>query len=906
MKYLCCFICYSLFLFSHAYAQREATQWLLGNKVRINFNQNPPLVIYDELAPQVFSQQLATISDKDGNLLFYTDSQTVWNKQNQEMPNGTNIGGERLRKVIIVPAPGRFGKYYIFTLGFTNAVGDYFIDQHVVYALVDVEANNGAGQVLEKNKILYKNLHGSFTISARCENGTYWLVGETNENILPAIGTDRIYAYRIDEKGVSDTPVISSPVSIGNSGGYKFSPASDKIVFSYDGNGPSATAIADFDQATGRVSNLINIAACCSHVAEFSSNGKMLYLSQDSTLLQYDISSNDLSAILNSRNVITNRGSYIGGLQLAPDGKIYVSRANSTVLSVIENPDLAGEACNYKTNGLLLGTDSPYYLPSFATNLLYNAPTNTALAGDDKQVCVNKSTLLGNTAINSVTYLWEPAAFLDNPNLPNPTFRYTQPTDTTVVLSYRVTVNDGVCPRTDIVKVSVQPLPERPQIRGSRSVCPGVEGVAYQVKAREGYTYQWKAEGGNIVNGQGSTAIQVNWAKSRPNAYVQVTAISTSGCESQTVFNVRINPELQTETPEGASQVCLNDKNGQLYKVTRTNGSVYTWGVKGGMLVSGQGTDQVKVNWNGEGTHQLWLQEKSITLDTVCYGASDTLAVSVFKDESSLDFRFVSISGNSLSDIQGQLLTNLNFADSVFIYRSKSGQDNWVKVASVNPSGNIITYTDTGLSAEENSYRYKLSTVNFCEEIIESDVHQTIRLAAEVKESPADKSIEQIYLTWNAYEGWKNSIAAYQLWRRLDKEETYTLIATVAANHLNYLIPATTDGFVHEYKVKAIESLTRYESSSNEIKLEFLHELYIPNVFTPNGDGANDSFEIKNIHLYPENELVIYNRWGKEVFRQRSYEGNWQADGLHNGIYFYEFSAKQLNRYYKGMLQVLR
>jgi gliding motility-associated-like protein len=168
------------------------------------------------------------------------------------------------------------------------------------------------------------------------------------------------------------------------------------------------------------------------------------------------------------------------------------------------------------------------------------------------------------------------------------------------------------------------------------------------------------------------------------------------------------------------------------------------------------------------------------------------------------------------------------------------------------------------------------------------------------------EAAEEIHLSWNAYEGWKNSIAAYQLWRRLDEEEVYTLIATLPANGQAYTVPMATDGFVHSYQIKAIERLTGFESWSNQVKLEFVHQLSIPNVFTPNGDGMNDSFAIKNIHLYPDNELIIYNRWGKEVYRKRRYESDWQAAGLQNGIYYYEFSTKSLTTYYKGMIQVLR
>lgn len=66
-----------------------------------------------------------------------------------------------------------------------------------------------------------------------------------------------------------------------------------------------------------------------------------------------------------------------------------------------------------------------------------------------------------------------------------------------------------------------------------------------------------------------------------------------------------------------------------------------------------------------------------------------------------------------------------------------------------------------------------------------------------------------------------------------------------------------------------------------EIKLE------VPNVFTPNGDGINDYFEIKNLDSYVSNELVIYNRWGKKVYEASNYRNQWDGNSLNNGVYYY-------------------
>ena len=45
----------------------------------------------------------------------------------------------------------------------------------------------------------------------------------------------------------------------------------------------------------------------------------------------------------------------------------------------------------------------------------------------------------------------------------------------------------------------------------------------------------------------------------------------------------------------------------------------------------------------------------------------------------------------------------------------------------------------------------------------------------------------------------------------------------------------------------------------------------IPNAFSPNGDGVNDWVEIPNIESYPNNDIMIFNRWGNKVFEASPY-----------------------------------
>jgi gliding motility-associated-like protein len=84
--------------------------------------------------------------------------------------------------------------------------------------------------------------------------------------------------------------------------------------------------------------------------------------------------------------------------------------------------------------------------------------------------------------------------------------------------------------------------------------------------------------------------------------------------------------------------------------------------------------------------------------------------------------------------------------------------------------------------------------------------------------------------------------------------------------------------------------------------------LQFANVFTPNGDGVNDVFEIKNIEKYPDSELKIFNRWGEEVFRYIGYKNDWDGRGIPDGTYYYllTYTFKGESKEYTGTVSVIR
>ena len=87
--------------------------------------------------------------------------------------------------------------------------------------------------------------------------------------------------------------------------------------------------------------------------------------------------------------------------------------------------------------------------------------------------------------------------------------------------------------------------------------------------------------------------------------------------------------------------------------------------------------------------------------------------------------------------------------------------------------------------------------------------------------------------------------------------------------------------------------------------------LFIPNVFTPNGDGKNDFFEIigtNNPCIIAVNRLVIFNRWGMKVFEavgsQFRWDGRNNGNELTTGVYFYVLEGEGFKR--SGNVTLLR
>jgi gliding motility-associated-like protein len=407
-----------------AFGQGEANNWYFGRFGGIKFFED------GSVAPLAGSRMdtnegCSSMSDANGNLLFYTDGRNVWDRNHVLMPNADYNAGNGLlgdpsstQSGIIVPKKDDPDIYYIFTVDephndnasvYPNRfTGTYSDTQGTVptaddgfnnglnFSVVDLSvtgANGSIGDITRRNVHLLtynpaivneaKYKCSEKITAVKNHNGTaYWVITHF---------IDKFYAFKIDADGVNTTPVITQinpavPTSgyRRNSIGYlKASPDGDKLAIAHMQLGRQtglaspngAVYLYDFDDSTGIVTNGIPVSPpdVSPYGLEFSPQAKKLYVSYDINergfggLHQYNLLSSNIAA---SDILIANTASNSGALQLGPNGKIYRAINGRPFLDVINSPEEDGTLCGFVANGQnIAGQMSIFGLPPFITSL---------------------------------------------------------------------------------------------------------------------------------------------------------------------------------------------------------------------------------------------------------------------------------------------------------------------------------------------------------------------------------------------------------------------------------------------------------------------------------------------------------------------------------------------------------
>lgn len=841
-KYAQLFVVLVSCITNHAFAQQEASVWPMGPVAGLSFTSGEAAKLQSNNIKA--SRVVSAISDRDGNLLFYTDGDKVWDRRHQQMPNGYGLNGAPYQSSCqIVPKPGDPNRYYIFT----NRRSNWGAPNGAAhYAEVDLCLNNGMGDVVQvtKNTPLMSVAANRIAVVKHNNGVDYWVAFHKWQS-------DALYAYRVTSSGIDMSPVIShtgkylgfSSNSTGDGGEMKFSSDGKKLAMAVT---QFATAeVYDFNSQTGVFTHFVRIPAMYrqNHYTpdytfgiEFSPDGENIYLSRTNAclLLQYDLSAGDDAAIVKSRTIVVgdtlqhNTYDYyrIYGLQLAVDQKLYVAwiGKDRTGVSVIENPNEKGLACNYRHEKVgwdvqEIKPDFFYSFPTFPANHFRDHP---AIEHDFD--CISPAVEFslrfshGRTQDDVANVLWnfdDPASGTYNASTqlrPSHTFLESGLHHVRLGIEWK----DGSAETLDHL-LTIPPEVVGGQLMGLRSDTTLCAGSTLRLDA--------SGLGGSVTwqNGLVQNYLDV----SEPGVYWY--NVCRSGCS----LTDSITVHLQDIPDLFGNDTTLCQKNAQLVLDAGSHGEVIGWqddSVSPTYTVSSPGTYSVRIRINS------------------CISA-DTITVEYASELAPLPSDTILCPGSTLRLDASRL----------------GGSVTW-------QNGLTQNYIDV---KEPGVYSYSVRRSG-CSLADSTTVHlQPVPVLFGTDTTLCERNAQLVFDVGSYGEviGWQdNSVAP-----------TYTVRSPGT-----YSVRVRINGCIFADTITVRSCDLR---------------IFIPNIITPNGDHANERFEVEGID-YATCDLTIYNRHGSVVYHSADYQNSWAGEDLSDGVYYYQIHLG--GQSYRGWLRIMR
>jgi gliding motility-associated-like protein len=423
------------------------------------------------------------------------------------------------------------------------------------------------------------------------------------------------------------------------------------------------------------------------------------------------------------------------------------------------------------------------------------------------------------------------------------------------------------------LNVRISPIPNADRINGDKFVCQDIDDtVAYSVN---GYTQSryiwWKDADSSNISGQGTGVVKFVW--NMPGVYkLTVLEISKDSCIGNFIDTfITVHPKPTTSVIAGDSVVCYPNHQNKTYSVKGFANSTYYWAVVNGTIQSGGSTNTIIVDWNDDHNCQLRVIEES---EFGCFG--DTQRLNVFVDHPLIVIKSVGDEYNNEKNIilQWKLINAPRYNSNFEIWRrTASGTTAFGFVDSVPRTDSV--YIQKYQNTNETAYDYFVRIHNLCGDPVTAPFHRNILLTG----NKANDDNYAVVLNWNRYVGW-NNVKRYELYRRMGEDGTWQLYDIY--NDTSAFYKNGFDSYYQCYRIKAIEDVGGYEqeSWSNEICFGFDPIVWIPNAFTPDGNGLNDLYEIFTASI-KEFHILIYDRWGEKIFESTDPKISW--DGTFKG-----------------------
>jgi hypothetical protein len=390
MKSLIITLVLCVFTALRLFSQDYDIQWLLGDVPVSSMDFRDDSIAFHFIANDdstTLFKSTANICDKTGNFLFFTNGKSVFDRYGKRMLNGDSLsfnnknswagmdsGAPNDQGVMILPKPGSDHLYYLFhfipgdtffsvygkpILGYPTPSIGYSLPLSLYYSLVDMNANLGLGEVVEKNVRVWRGLACASKMTAvKHANGRDWWIirhgWRDNKYIKFLLTPDTVLGPYIQNIGPA---YEQNNIAIDYYGTSVFNQEGTQMA---SVNGYSPTVVLDFDRCSGEFSNPLVIQNSLADTTilggmglAFSPNGRFLYVNTMYLLNQYDLWSATPNDSVELYKVDSTDWYFMHQQRLGPDGKIYIStyHGGTSHLHVINHPDSLGLACGFTFQG---------------------------------------------------------------------------------------------------------------------------------------------------------------------------------------------------------------------------------------------------------------------------------------------------------------------------------------------------------------------------------------------------------------------------------------------------------------------------------------------------------------------------------------------------------------------------
>lgn len=381
--------------------------------------------------------------------------------------------------------------------------------------------------------------------------------------------------------------------------------------------------------------------------------------------------------------------------------------------------------------------------------------------------------------------------------------------------------------------------------------------------------YSWTPSTGLSSSSIASPIVSLNNTTSNLLSTYYILTKTSNGCSTSDTVQVIVLPTPVSSFAISSPSNCLGANLHITYTGNTSSNAAYSWNFDGASIISGTGQGPYEVYWLTPGTKTI-----SLTVTESGCSSSTTLMNVNINPELSL------ITPKNENICKGQSAT---------LIASASGGNGgpytfaWYNKSALIGYGNNITVDPV----ETTTYTIKLmdnctpqNAVDSVTVFIASEVRADFDYSIEGKfVNFSNKSTNYISSLWNF--GWENNIST-------DENPSYTY----------------TDSGGYDVKLVVQNSIGCIDSITKTLRISSGIIFYVPNAFTPNGDGINDTFSFLGLEI-EEFKMIIYNRWGEEVFSSedinrswdgKTFSGNQAPEGVYSYLVYAEgYDGKKIN-----------